>query len=164
MKITTNTSRPISQYAKALNSFIAPGTSFNSEAEFISAFNQSRQYSVASHFEKLATTKGAVTFKVGKKVDSANDIVLETSLNPFIPGSGLTHFDYASYSNTSDFLMRFTQLFGESILGDVDAGGQHIAGPIGPRLTEMMHTLGYRINPKPESWIDILRRRYPTKN
>ncbi|ORY02117.1 hypothetical protein K493DRAFT_277530 [Basidiobolus meristosporus CBS 931.73] len=161
--VEAHTSRSISHYTKALNSFVPPGTVFQNETEFMRAFNQSRQSTVASHFHKLATTKNAITFRVGKKASKADDIVLETSLNPFIPGSGITHLDYTTYSNTSDFLMRFTQLFGENLLTDVDIGGQYVAGPIGPRLTTMMRTLGYRINPKPESWVDILKRRYPLK-
>lgn len=76
-------------------------------------FEVSSSGKTARHLYQLATTPGALAFKIPRsmlpteKQYSYYDrlVYLETSLKPFAPGSSLSHVAW-DYSNSRDFLMR----------------------------------------------------------
>ncbi|CAO3686227.1 unnamed protein product [Umbelopsis ramanniana] len=68
------------------------------------------------------------------------DIWLETSLNPFVVGSSLSHFDNTAYDSTIDYLMVYQADPGLNIQQYVTARG---GGPLGPKLLLVLQKLGY---------------------
>lgn len=76
-------------------------------------------------------------------------IVLETGLQPFQPGSSISHVDYGTYTTSADFLMRFMQDRGVTLQEAVKRGGGD--GPIGPLLLAVLEELGYSTVNKPDN-------------
>ncbi|ORX96138.1 hypothetical protein K493DRAFT_371364 [Basidiobolus meristosporus CBS 931.73] len=149
---------PLSSHTQALNQATKPGTFYLNEEDFLAALTNSTVYKLVERMKRLAVTRDSIVFLAKHKQKQKDEhIFLETSLKPFIPGSLITHFDYQTYTNTSDFLMRFTQMYGESLLHDIRLGGDYLTGPIGPKLTSLLETLGYEINLNPRPYTDFLR-------
>lgn len=82
---------------------------------------------------------------------TSGPFILETSLNPLQVGSSISHCDYITYSNTSDFLMRYLQDRGKTLGQSIHMGGDSSLGPIGPLLRQTLESLGYASsnNPNP---------------
>ncbi|KAK9719758.1 hypothetical protein K7432_004585 [Basidiobolus ranarum] len=149
---------PLSFHTQAFNQETKPGSFYRNEADFLSSLHNSRVFQLLQQMENIAVTRDSIVFLTKNMLFGQTDhIFLETSFKPFIPGSVITHFDYQMYTNTSDFLMRFTQMHGESLLQDIRLGGDYLTGPIGPKLTHLLATLGYEINPNPRPYTDFLR-------
>ncbi|KAK9762012.1 hypothetical protein K7432_012641 [Basidiobolus ranarum] len=149
---------PLSLQTQAFNQATKPGSFYRNEADFLASLSNSTVYKLVERMKRLAVTRDSIVFLAKHKPQQKDvHIFLETSLKPFIPGSVITHFDYQSYTNTSDFLMRFTQMYGESLLQDIRLGGDYLTGPIGPKLTSLLETLGYEINLKPRPYTDFLK-------
>ena len=104
----------------------------------------SPDFSLAFSMDRLATTPGTLGVALLDDQGRVDDVVvLETSLKPFQPGSSISHVDYATYTNSPDFLMRFMQDRGVTLAESVlRSGGQ---GPIGPKLMRILQQLGYAI-------------------
>ncbi|CAG8731290.1 8955_t:CDS:2, partial [Funneliformis mosseae] len=78
-------------------------------------------------------------------------VILETAINPFVQGSSVSHMDFATYLNTSDFLMMYKAVVGKTIEELIKDGGNYPGGVIGPKLKLMLETIGYTTedNPNP---------------
>ncbi|KAK9762470.1 hypothetical protein K7432_011748 [Basidiobolus ranarum] len=157
--------RPISQITDELNqSFGGPGAPFVSEAQFVSTFAVSSQYSAGVRLFNLSTTPQSLAFLPKNTSTSADPIILETSLKPYAQGSSISHFDYKTYTNTADFLMRYMEDPGTTLEATIKKGGNYAGGPIGPHLTSILQTLGYEINPNPRPISEILPASNPTNS
>ncbi|KAL1918916.1 uncharacterized protein VTP21DRAFT_2297 [Calcarisporiella thermophila] len=146
---------PTSNFTRRLNSFCVNSKGqregecevFTSAEEFVSELSGSDAYRVlGAGMLKLATTKGKLGLLPPPLPNISSDtspIVVETGIKPFADGSSISHVDYATYTNTSDFLMRFLQDKGLSLQEAVQRGGGD--GPLGPRLLQVLGALGYKV-------------------
>ncbi|ORX91842.1 hypothetical protein K493DRAFT_355154 [Basidiobolus meristosporus CBS 931.73] len=149
--------RPITQITDELNqAFGGPGATFVSEAQFVSTFSVSSQYASGVRLFNLSTTPQSLAFLPKNNSISTEPIILETSLKPYAQGSSISHFDYKTYTNTADFLMRYMEDPGTTLEATIKKGGSYAGGPIGPQLTSILQTLGYEINPNPRPISEII--------
>ncbi|KAK9717292.1 hypothetical protein K7432_006334 [Basidiobolus ranarum] len=149
--------RPLTEVTNTLNSFASgPGTIFHHEEEFSKMFSSSTQSKEASRMLNLATTGRTLAFLPKNTTGSSTPIILETSLNPYVQGSSISHFDFKTYSNTADFLMRYMEDRGVSLKTSIEKTGDYIGGPVGPQLRLVLQSLGYTINPDPKPILEIL--------
>ncbi|RUO96404.1 hypothetical protein BC936DRAFT_142097 [Jimgerdemannia flammicorona] len=138
-----------SQITRALNAFNGGiGTKYAGFDVFFSYLVKSPQYQKAQQMYKTSVTAYDLGFLPANGTTFQDAIILETSLNPFSEGSSISHVDYRHYTNTSDFLMRYMQDRGVTLQDAVTRGG---GGPIGPRLLQVLESLGYATinNPNP---------------
>ncbi|KAK9768020.1 hypothetical protein K7432_001657 [Basidiobolus ranarum] len=149
--------KPLSEITDTLNSFASgPGTIFHNEEEFSKTFSLSPQAKDAGRILNLSTTGKTLAFLPKNTTGSNTPIILETTLNPYVQGSSISHFDFKTYSNTADFLMRYMEDRGVSLKTSIDKTGGYIGGPVGPQLGFVLQSLGYTINPNPKPLLEIL--------
>ncbi|ORX88400.1 hypothetical protein K493DRAFT_341321 [Basidiobolus meristosporus CBS 931.73] len=149
--------RPLSEVTDVLNTFASgPGTVFHHEEEFSKTFSSSTQSKEATRMLHLSTTGKTLAFFPKNTTGSNTPIILETSLNPYVQGSSISHFDFKTYSNTADFLMRYMEDRGVSLRTSIERTGTYIGGPVGPQLGLVLQSLGYSINPNPKPISEIL--------
>ncbi|CAG8660779.1 15098_t:CDS:2, partial [Cetraspora pellucida] len=144
----------ISKFNAQLNLFAGgPGARFQNQSDFDLQFRNSTQYNqIAKKMFNISQTAKSLGFlphhkktkksKKSKKI-AKNAVILETSLIPYIRGSSISHVDFKTYVNTSDFLMRYSNNWLDTLDGCVSKGGNFSGGPIGPLLRSIMETLGY---------------------
>ncbi|CAG8593586.1 8297_t:CDS:2, partial [Cetraspora pellucida] len=99
-------------------------TQYLTPESFLRAFLLSPQSQYAKQLYLRATTPNSL----GLLPDNTNlndAIILETSFVPFSIGSSISHFSYKTYSNTSDFLMRFATERGISLKQHILNGGNY---------------------------------------
>lgn len=123
---TENTS--LTSLGQKLNQFGQSNTLFRNALDFANAWYTSDAYPVASQlYHQMVTTRD-----LWIQTDDTR-LWLESSLNPFSPGSSLSHLD-SSYENTTEFLMIYRA-----------RRGLTAHNIIGPDLQRVMAILGYRI-------------------
>ncbi|RHZ82651.1 hypothetical protein Glove_106g6 [Diversispora epigaea] len=133
---------PFSNFTKQLNNFGPPNTNFSTADDFFSKLTNSPEWDVAKYLFKKATLEKSMMF-VPRDTDIIDGTVLETSLDPYAPGSSISHVSEALYTGTSDFLMRFALEPGITINDLIMNGGNYSGGAIGPKLSSIMNSLGY---------------------
>ncbi|BFZ58231.1 hypothetical protein PYCC9005_005293 [Savitreella phatthalungensis] len=78
-------------------------------------------------------------------------LTLETSLNPFVAGSSVSHVSNTLYTSTADFLMRYETQRGVSFASYLTVAKQNgaqdvdVYGAFGPGLRIALANLGYRV-------------------
>ncbi|CEP11277.1 hypothetical protein [Parasitella parasitica] len=110
------------------------------QATTISDLTRSPGFTPAKEMAYLATKAGSLGLDISSELDP---IVLETALQPFQPGSSISHVDYARYTESPDFLMRFMQDRGLTLAEAIKRGGGVDGQPIGPLLLRVFEELGY---------------------
>ncbi|RUS26807.1 hypothetical protein BC938DRAFT_484094 [Jimgerdemannia flammicorona] len=146
----------LSDYTRRMSAFsYGPGTTFKTLRIFLDEFLASSQSRMARRLFRLATTPNAMAFQSepGARSPAAagKRLSLETSIRQYRIGSTITHFDYGSFTGTSDFLMRWLIDDGVSLhdaiaRSNVD-GLEHTgseADGIGPGVLSVLESLGYR--------------------
>ncbi|KAL1921999.1 uncharacterized protein VTP21DRAFT_10641 [Calcarisporiella thermophila] len=130
---------PLDEYINRINRFRGVGMEFHSTNDFARAFMQSSEYDVSQELLRIATTPRRLGFLPvgGKTADDA--LILETSLKPFQGASSISHVDLATYRGTPERLM--TYLNEENL--PLTESVKHYGGPLGPKLLQSLHTLGY---------------------
>jgi len=118
------------------------GNFYKTPQDFIMAFKSSPQYQSSQMMLKVATTPSSLGFLPKDANDPSEAIILETTLNPYKTGSSLGHVDFQTYVNTSDFLMTYRQDAGMTLGDYVSIGGNYTGGPIGPKLNQILKTMG----------------------
>jgi hypothetical protein len=108
------------------------------DARTITDLVKSPEFAPALQMDRLATTSGSLGIEISLEKEP---IVLETGLNPFQPGSSVSHVAYEKYTQTPDFLMRFMQDRGLTLADAVKRGGGQ--GPIGPLLLSVLEEIGF---------------------
>ncbi|KAG9294930.1 hypothetical protein G9A89_003963 [Geosiphon pyriformis] len=144
--------RNVTSYTDILNKFSTNScTGFSSLKSFRNAFEKSPQYETAKTMYKHSITKNSLGFLPRGKKDIKDALILETGLGTYQQGSSIGHVDYQTYTNSSDFLMRFMQDDCVSLQDAILAGGNYKGGAIGPKLKMVLETLGYATqdNPNP---------------
>ncbi|RIA87718.1 hypothetical protein C1645_776596 [Glomus cerebriforme] len=141
---------PLTTVTDQLNQFqFTPTTS---EQDFIS----SQQFQIAKGIYNDGITSDKIGFVltpgIPKNVPLTQDqiqnnvLILETSLNPFMPSSSIGHSDFRTYLNSGDFLMLFTYPPGKTLGEMLDRSNTtSTTGPIGPRLRTLLGIIGYDI-------------------
>ncbi|RUS28577.1 hypothetical protein BC938DRAFT_481716 [Jimgerdemannia flammicorona] len=151
-----------SQITRALNAFNGGiGTKYAGFDVFFSYLVKSPQYQKAQQMYKTSVTAYDLGFLPANGTTFQDAIILETSLNPFSEGSSISHVDYRHYTNTSDFLMRYMQDRGVTLQDAVTRGG---GGPIGPRLLQVLESLGYATINNPNPWRNVTTVPYSTSS
>lgn len=152
----------LSVYTARLDQFShGPGTVFLTLRSFLDEFLLSSQARTALRLYRLATTPGAMAFipnitSSSNQADSArvltpNRFLLETSILKYRIGSTITHFDYNTFTDTPDFLMRWIVDDGITLNSAVYKSN-HATMPaigtehdgIGPAVLRVLESLGYR--------------------
>jgi hypothetical protein len=150
----------ISSVTQELNEFFdqkpVDNVKINTQRDFEINFHNSKQFNIAKQMFGLAQTPNTIGFlskgkddnnninnSKEKKDDLNSDVViLETSFNPFRVASSISHIDNSLYSNTEDFLMRPVIMNGVTLQQEIINGGNYSGGPIGPKLKQILETLG----------------------
>ncbi|RIA95644.1 hypothetical protein C1645_756933 [Glomus cerebriforme] len=125
-----------------LNQFTPISTNFTDEKDFITAFTKSPQYIETTNMFQNSITRGTLAIRLP---DNGDNVLLETSLVPYKPGSTLSHVDFNTFSNTTDFLMRF-KAPRQAILDDlttINGNDPNYTNPIGPKTIRILQALGY---------------------
>jgi hypothetical protein len=112
---------------------------------YYDAFHEAGLVKEAKEMYRLGTTRGCLGFKPPN--DTAVAFILESNLEPFQPGSSISHVDYEVYGKSPDFLMRFMQDRGVTLQYAMERSQSSSA--IGPRLRSVMKALGYQMNEYP---------------
>lgn len=141
------TGKRVTEITKELNGF-ENGSKYDSTSAFISDFKSSSQYAIAKQMLEYATTSNNLGLLPLDSNDTSQAIILETSIVPYISGSSVSHVDYNTYTNTSDFLMRYIQNHGITLAEFVQIGGNYPGGPIGPKLRTFLGWIGYEVQNK----------------
>lgn len=134
-----------------LNQFAKLKTNFTDEKEFVSEFSKSPQFIEAKEMFNNGVSEGSVAFRFP---DDNDNVLIETGLVPFRPGSSFVHLDFNSLSNTTDFLMRF-KAPRQVILDDltsINGNDPDYTNPIGPKTIRMFQTIGYTFKDNPGSF------------
>ncbi|RIA84490.1 hypothetical protein C1645_832164 [Glomus cerebriforme] len=150
----------VSSITQELNKFFDQSSLDNVEItqrDFEINFHNSKQYNIAKQMFDIAQTPNTIGFlskennnNSKEKRDLNKDIVLlETSFNPFRVASSISHIDNSLYSNTEDFLMRPIIMNGVTLQQEIINGGNYSGGPIGPKLKQILATLGYLTKDNP---------------
>ncbi|KAG2173783.1 hypothetical protein INT43_005203, partial [Umbelopsis isabellina] len=117
----------------------------NHGQSYYDAFHHAGLVKEAKEMYRLGTTRGALGFQAPN--DTSVAFVLESNLDPFQPGSSISHVDYEEYGKSPDFLMRFMQDRGVTLQYAMERSQSSSA--IGPRLRSVMKALGYHMNDYP---------------
>ncbi|GBB84491.1 hypothetical protein RclHR1_11050008 [Rhizophagus clarus] len=140
-KIKTQSPKRMTDYADSINSFAPIGTKFPSVQALLNSFQNSRSFTTSTELIGDSQTPKTFAFQTQNAKSTADLIFLETNLKPFQQGSSISHVDIVSFNNNSDFLEVFNAKRGQNldqILSSV--GGTY---PIGPKLQNVLETLGY---------------------
>jgi len=128
---------------------------FTSQDEFIQRFTASSAFNLSKSVLQSAIHPSSMAFRPDG-ADTLYDLVLlETGLKPFTMGSSIMHVDYRTFTNSSDFLMRFLQDPGVTLVESVHMSGNYVGGAVGPDLSRILATLGYPVNKNPVRLEDI---------
>lgn len=95
------TNQWLSKQTSELNEWGGSNVMFASLTDMYHSWQASDAIDIACQLYNLSTQ--AQTLTVSDK--SFGDVILETSLDPFSPGSSLSHFDNSRYDSTIDYLM-----------------------------------------------------------
>ncbi|CAG8522333.1 9227_t:CDS:2 [Dentiscutata erythropus] len=141
-------STSLSAYTSKLNEFGPPPTEFSTPTTFAESLIVSPQWkSVAPLMLNKSIIANTLVF-LPRGFQLVNGTYLETSLNPYISGSSISHVSYDSYTNSQDFLMRCKLEPGFTISDLISKGGNYQngdnSGAIGPRLRSIMESMGYK--------------------
>ncbi|CAG8567896.1 4618_t:CDS:2 [Diversispora eburnea] len=128
-------------YTSQLNEAVPIGASFDTYSEFVTQVKSSSQWKYAEFVLISATTNDSLTFTPAKNTSWNDEIYLESSLNPYLQGSSISHVSII-YETTSDFLMKYIFNRGESLEYLVQRGGNY-SSPIGPRILSILESIGY---------------------
>ncbi|RHZ48315.1 hypothetical protein Glove_553g48 [Diversispora epigaea] len=129
-------------YTFQLNKAVENGTSFNDYSEFVTKMKSSPQWKYAESALKCATTNDSMYFTPAKDTSWNDKIYLETSFNPIVSGSSISHVSDERYEPTEDFLMTYSFAPGESLEYLIQKGGNY-KSPIGPRILSILESIGY---------------------
>ncbi|CAJ0905273.1 9771_t:CDS:2 [Entrophospora sp. SA101] len=130
---------PTSQNSSIIFNGFYESTKFNSEDDFYAKFQNSTKYKIATDMLKHATTP--LSFGLLKKGLDFQDIVvnntandqlfyLETSINPYLPGSSVSHVSQALYLKSVEFLMTFQETPGKTLKDAIKDGVSYVGGAI----------------------------------
>ncbi|CAG8546392.1 12444_t:CDS:2, partial [Dentiscutata heterogama] len=162
--VLTDTGQYVSNKTASLNEFFDEGDIKGSYYDFQQKFMSSPQYDIAKEMMNISTqplTLGLVNWNLTSRHNPSTQgpfnisdlFVVDTSSNVFDPYNSINHVDYTRYTNTSDFLMRYQLLPGESLKQDIKLGGRfpngQLTGAIGPRLRRFFETIGYGTYSRP---------------
>ncbi|KAG9293626.1 hypothetical protein G9A89_005629 [Geosiphon pyriformis] len=149
--------RNVKSYTDILNKFSTNScTEFSSLKSFRNAFEKLPQYDTAKTMYKHSITKNSLGFLPRGTKDIKDSLILETGLGTYQRGSSISHVDYQTYTNSSDFLMTFMQDDGVSLQDAILAGGNYKGGAIGPKLKMVLETLWPPPStPPPSNSVDV---------
>ncbi|KAL1924207.1 uncharacterized protein VTP21DRAFT_7242 [Calcarisporiella thermophila] len=131
----------MTEQTKQLNQF-NNGKPFNAKTplELAQAVDQSPQGKIARAMMAKATQfKGMGFVPAGKQASDA--FFLETSLNPFVQGSSVSHVDQRTHQRNADRLMIFESDPNISFVQSI----QRFGGPVGPELLSVFKSIGYSV-------------------
>ncbi|CAG8757790.1 14451_t:CDS:2, partial [Cetraspora pellucida] len=145
--LVTSEGDKFSSFTDQLNKFAPFGTKFQTQQAFVNSFINSTQYDTAKKVLNYSQTPNSMVFLANPHSEL---IWLETSLNPYVKGSSISHFNLQIYDNTTDFLMTYLQRPGRSL--ETAMKQNNAISAIGPKLLLLLETIGYATprNPNPE--------------
>jgi hypothetical protein len=126
---------------RKLNEFCSSNITFRNMIDLANSWFSSNAFVQASNIYSKTVT----ALNVLAMIDNEPLLWLETSVNPFSPGSSLCHVDQSRYLNTTEYLMVYTANRG---IGMTQLDQLFPFGPIGPKLSKLMASLGYQLDPK----------------
>jgi len=123
------------------------GVEFEDDFDFITKFRDSPQYQIAEKMMNFSIIRNSLGF-LPRGADNADDaIILETNLNPYQPGSSVSHVDFRTYEKTSDFLMKYLADHGADLNTIIASRNENYNNgdynaAIGPKLILILETMG----------------------
>ncbi|CAG8756484.1 30246_t:CDS:2 [Gigaspora margarita] len=152
--VFTNDGTPVSTVTSKINEFaggVNSGATFDNKSTFLSAFKSSPQFEFATDIFKQASTASSMGFLPQDSTNAKDSILCETSLVPFLSGSSITHTDFSTFANSTDFLMVWKAPRGVTLDQLTNANGTNRSNVIGPKTIKILETLGYKTvnNPNP---------------
>jgi hypothetical protein len=143
--VFTKDNSSLSIITDLLNQFSINNTDFVNMKQFAIEFSNSPQFIEAKRMFNISTTRDMVAFRI--PFDNYN-VLMETSLVPFMPGSTFSHLDYNTVRNTTDFLMKFDASYNVTLddLTSINGYNSDYTNPIGPLTIRMLQSIGYVLN------------------
>jgi hypothetical protein len=140
--VFTKDNSSLSVITDLLNQFSINNTDFVNMKQFAIEFANSPQFIEAKKMFNISTTSDMVAFRI--PIDNFN-VLMETSLVPFMPGSTFSHLDYNTVRNTTDFLMKFDAPYNVTLddLSSINGYNSDYTNPIGPLTIKMLQSIGY---------------------
>ncbi|CAG8511238.1 10279_t:CDS:2 [Funneliformis caledonium] len=140
----------LSTLTDELNQFSGRNKQFTQLSSFYNELQNSSQFDAAKEALSLSTIRNSLIFLPKGSTNIRDDgLILETSLNTFIPGTSIVHADLATYSTDSDFLMTYTGLKGVPMNEIIRKSGNRTGNAIGPKLLGVLNSIGYTIANNP---------------
>lgn len=130
---------PLTSITNLLNHWGDANVLYNTIYDMVNAWYNSDLHLYAQAAYHGSTTAQDIAIALPNKNDT---LLMETSLVPFADGSTLSHVDYSSYHDSADYLMTYTTKPG---VGVTAMNKNFPTGPVGPKLLQVLASLGYRI-------------------
>ncbi|CAG8711489.1 17757_t:CDS:2, partial [Gigaspora rosea] len=143
--VFTNDGTPVSTVTSKINEFaggVNSGATFDNKTAFLKAFNSSPQFEFATNIFKQASTASSMGFLPQDTKNAKDSILCETSLVPFLSGSSITHTDFTTFANSTDFLMVWKAPRGVTLDQLTNANSTNRSNVIGPKTIKILETLG----------------------
>jgi hypothetical protein len=139
--VFTNNNSSLGIITDILNQFSINKTEFNSMDDFKIEFANSPQFIEAKKMFNISAKSGMIAFR---NPNENLDILMETSLVPFMPGSSISHLDRNTVSNTLDFLMKFKAPYNVTLddITSINGNNLNYTNPIGPLTIKMLKSIG----------------------
>ena len=140
--VLTKDNSSLTLVTNQLNQFAKGNPKFASRKDFIAQFSKSPEFQIAKGMLTTSVTADSIAFVLP---DDGSNVLMETSLSPYAPGSSLTHVDFATLSNTTDFLMRFKAPRQVTLddLTSINGNDPTYTNPIGPKTIRVLQAMGY---------------------
>ncbi|KAL1921106.1 uncharacterized protein VTP21DRAFT_11741 [Calcarisporiella thermophila] len=153
--VTLPENERLTEITKQLNQFNDGNpVTVQNEAEFQTMFFKSPQAAIAEKMMNKATggQSGQGIAFVPSQDTGVNQVLLETSLNPYTFGSSISHVDKKTHLNTHDSLMKHNADLGKSFEQTI----REFGNPVGPELTSILKTMGYKVEPASKEEVLLL--------
>ncbi|CAI2163779.1 11685_t:CDS:2 [Funneliformis geosporum] len=130
-----------SDYTKEIQKYFIENKDVNDEVS-LEELIKAPQFKIMQEMLRLSTTPKTLGFLPHDSTDYIRDsAILETSFPIFKVGSTLSHLDFSTYLNTSDFLMMPKAIPGKTHDELIQLNGNY--GLIGPKITSILESIGY---------------------
>ncbi|CAG8695586.1 3502_t:CDS:1, partial [Dentiscutata heterogama] len=143
--VFTSNGTSLSTVTSNINEFAGgpnAGTKFDNKSAFVSAFKSSPQFEFAVDIFNKASTASSMAFMTHDAKNVNDACLIETSLVPYLSGSSISHTDFATFSNSTDFLMIWKAPRGVTLDELTNANSTNQTSVIGPKVTKILETLG----------------------
>ncbi|CAG8434111.1 10035_t:CDS:2 [Funneliformis mosseae] len=132
----------ISNYTKKIHDFFVAKKDVM-EVMTYEQFEKTPEFRLMQDMLRLSTTPKSLGFLPHDTTDYIKDsAILETSYAKYDEGSSVSHLDFATYFNTSDFMMMAKAISGKTHDELIKRNESYTGGMIGPKIKSILESMG----------------------